>query len=183
MLNGASHMLVNQDVDGSYAGTLSGTGTLTKTGAATLPLAGAANSIAPSTLTVAQGQVIAANADIFGQALAVAVSAPGTLSVQGDQAIATLVNDGVTRLNANLTTTGGTVNNGGIAVTGTHTLHTSTFAGNTGGVVAVAEAGKLTIDQSGTSTYAGIVTGRGALTKIGAGTLTLTGASHCSDRV
>ncbi|MDQ1228671.1 fibronectin-binding autotransporter adhesin [Sphingomonas sp. SORGH_AS 879] len=178
VLNGASHMLVNQDVDGSYAGTLSGTGTLTKTGGATSTLAGAANSIAPSTLTVAQGQVIAANADIFGQALAVAVSAPGTLSVQGDQAIATLVNDGVTRLNANLTTTGGTVNNGGIAVTGTQTLHTSTFAGNAGGVVAVAEAGKLTIDQSGTSTYAGIVTGRGALTKIGAGTLTLTGASN-----
>lgn len=177
VLNGAAQMLVDQSVDGSYAGTLTGTGTLTKTGEATLTLAGNVGSIAPTSLTVAQGRVTAENADIFGHALEVAVSAPGTLSVQADQQIATLANDGVTRLNADLTTTGGTVNNGGIAVTGERTLHTSTFAGNANGVVLVADAGKLTIDQSGDSTYAGIVTGAGALTKTGAGTLTLTGAS------
>ncbi|MFK3890575.1 autotransporter-associated beta strand repeat-containing protein [Sphingomonas sp. NPDC079357] len=177
VLNGATQMLVNQSVDGSYAGTLSGTGTLTKTGAATLTLAGAVGSITPTALTVAEGRVTTANADILGHALAVAVSAPGTLSVEADQTIATLANLGVTRLNADLTTIDGTVNDGGIAVTGERTLHTSTFAGGTNGVVALADAGKLTIDQSGNSTYAGIVTGAGALTKTGAGTLTLTGAS------
>ncbi|WP_159756898.1 autotransporter-associated beta strand repeat-containing protein [Sphingomonas sp. 8AM] len=182
MLNGATQMLVNQSVDGSYAGTLSGTGTLTKTGAATLTLAGDVGSIAPTSLTVADGRVTAANADIFSHALTVAVSAPGTLSVQADQTIATLTNLGVTRLNADLTTTGGTVNDGGIAVTGERTLHTTTFAGSATGVVALAEAGRLTIDQSGTSSYAGVVTGAGALTKTGAGTLTLTGASDFTGR-
>ncbi len=177
VLNGAAQMQVNQSADGTYAGTLSGAGTLTKQGTATLTLAGASNSVAPTSLTVANGQVVAVNAGIFGHALTVAVAASGTLSVRADQTIATLANSGVTRLNANLTTTGGTVNNGGIAVVGERTLHTSTFVGNANGVVAVADGGKLTIDQSGSSTYAGVVTGAGALTKTGAGMLTLTGAS------
>jgi autotransporter-associated beta strand protein len=177
VLNGATRMLVNQSADGSYAGMLTGSGTLTKTGAATLTLAGAEGSIAPTALTVAQGQVTAANADIFGDALAVSVAAPGTLSLQGDQAIATLVNDGTTRLDADLTTTAGTINNGRMEITGIRRLYTTTFAGAGTGEVVLNDGSGLTLDQSGNSTYAGAFTGTGTLAKTGAGTLTLTGAS------
>ncbi|WP_347303018.1 autotransporter-associated beta strand repeat-containing protein [Croceibacterium sp. TMG7-5b_MA50] len=177
VLNGGTRMLVNQGADGSYAGTLTGTGTLTKTGAATLTLAGGEDSIAPTSLTVAQGQVIAANADIFGDALAVGVAAPGVLSIDGNQAIATLVNQGIVRLNADLATSGGTVNDGRTEVSGIRRLYTTTFAGAPSGEVVLNEAAGLTIDQSGDSTYAGIFSGAGTLAKTGAGTLTLTGAS------
>ncbi|MBJ6123313.1 autotransporter-associated beta strand repeat-containing protein [Sphingomonas sp. BT553] len=176
VLTGAHRMIVDQTVDGTYAGTIAGNGIVTKTGTATLTLAGAVDSIAPTALGIAQGQVTAANAGILNTALTVAVGTAGTLVVQGDQSIATLANDGTTTLAADLTTSGTTTNNGLFAVQGTRTLHTDGFQGSATGIVTLADAA-LTIDQSGASTYNGIVTGTGALAKTGAGTLTLTGAS------
>ncbi len=65
-----------------------------------------------------------------------------------------------------------TVNGGTLDLNG-HALTMSALSG-TGGTVALGNAG-LTVNQSGTTSYAGVISGTGSLTKSGAGTLTLTG--------
>ncbi|MCO6409137.1 autotransporter domain-containing protein [Hoeflea alexandrii] len=67
-----------------------------------------------------------------------------------------------------------TVNGGTLDLNG-HNLTMSALSGS-GGTVALGNAG-LTVNQSGTATYAGVISGTGSLIKSGAGTVTLTGAN------
>lgn len=69
-------------------------------------------------------------------------------------------------------TTGGTYDLGG-------TLNTISGLAGTGGVVAMG-AGTLTVDQSSTTTYDGVISGTGGLTKTGTGSLTLNGVNTYS---
>ncbi|WP_404711769.1 autotransporter-associated beta strand repeat-containing protein [Sphingomonas sp. MMS24-J13] len=186
ILAGGTSFAINQINDGAYLGSVVGLGVVNKSGAATLALAGDVGSFAPAALNVQQGVVVAQTANVLGQALAVNVAQQGALALAADQSIATLTNEGAVALGADLTTSGGVVNNGLTVLTGdgavTRTIHTPTFAGASTGNVALGGidgtvANSLVLDQSGDSTYAGIFSGAGSLTKTGAGTLTLTGAN------
>lgn len=64
--------------------------------------------------------------------------------------------------------------NGGTLDLGGHGLTASSFSG-TGGTVALG-SGRLTVDQSINTSYAGVISGTGDLMKTGSGTLTLSGA-------
>ena len=67
-----------------------------------------------------------------------------------------------------------TVNGGTLDLNG-YDLTMSALSG-TGGTVSLGSAG-LTVNQSGTTTYGGVISGTGSLSKTGAGTLTLTGTN------
>jgi|GEM_PF-2898467 len=188
VLNGTSRFTINQASDGAYFGTVSGAGTVYKQGPATLTLAGGADSFAPSALTVHTGAVTVQNAAILDGALLAVVDSSGTLQLMADQSIASLVNNGVTNLSANLTTSGSVIDNGTLnvigsgspEVAGTRTITTTGFSGtgttNLGGMSGTV-ANTLVIDQSGNSTFVGSFTGAGSLVKNGSGTLGLTGVS------
>jgi len=178
-LNGTSIFAIDQTQDGTYSGAITGTGAVQKTGAATLTLDGEAGSFAPVAVTIFEGGLTAQSDHLFTAALLANVAAEGMLTLNADQAIASLYNEGRTELGADLTTSGLVTNQGTLAVLGAgaaRTIHTAGFQGDASGVVDLG-AHALVIDQSGDSSYAGTVAGAGSLRKQGAGTLTLTGAS------
>jgi autotransporter-associated beta strand protein len=179
VLNGTSVFAIDQTQDGSYAGSVVGTGTVQKSGTAILTLVGETGSFAPSIVTVFEGGLTAQSDHVFASALVANVAPEGTLTFNADQAIASLYNEGRTELAANLSTSDLVTNQGVLAVLGTgatRTIRTFGFQGNASGLVDLG-ANALVIDQSGDSIYAGTVTGAGRLTKQGLGKLTLTGAS------
>ena len=93
---------VNQTANGTYAGTISGSGSVVKTGSATLTLAGAVDSFAPTSLDIRQGTVAVDGAGILEAALSVGVSSGATLSlVTGNQTIHNLSGSGLLSLNGN----------------------------------------------------------------------------------
>jgi autotransporter-associated beta strand protein len=107
---------------------------------------------------------------------------------------ASVLNNGTWSLVGDATTTGLVTNNGELDVIGvvsgnpavetaaTRTINTAGFTGGAGGVVNLGGltgtvANTLVINQSGNSTYGGVFTGAGGLTKTGSGSLNVTGAS------
>lgn len=97
-----SDFVINQTISGTYAGNITGSGMVVKTGAATLTLAGAAGSFAPSILTIQQGTVAVDGAGILDSALAVGVASNARLSlIAGNQTIRNLTGSGSLALNGN----------------------------------------------------------------------------------
>ena len=129
---GSGQLTIQQDTSTTYAGAITGGGSVALTGTGTLTLAGANTYSGSTTVT------------------------SGTLNVTGSLPATTdlAVNGGVVALNGS----GQTV---------------AQLSGD-GGQVQIG-AGVLTVDQSGASTYAGSITGGGALTLDGGGVLNLTG--------
>lgn len=82
---------------------------------------------------------------------------------------------GTINLGGNLSA-GSIVNNGFWAITGTRSLTSPTLTGS-GEFNVLTSSDRITINQSGNSTFAGAFTGLGALVKSDAGALTLTGSS------
>jgi len=77
---GDNTFLINQTANGNYAGSISGSGDVVKTGAATLTLSGAAGSFAPAYLDIVQGTVaVNGAAAACRDVLAVISSEPTTL--------------------------------------------------------------------------------------------------------
>ncbi|WP_167627737.1 S8 family serine peptidase [Methylobacterium phyllostachyos] len=139
----------------TFAGTLDGTGGLTKAGAGTLTLTGASTYTGGT--TIAAGTLSAANAAALGTSVAT-VTAGGTLDVNS----VTL---------ANALTLAGTGAGGVGALTGTGT------AGVSG---AITLAGNAALGGSGTLTLSGTIGDGGngyGLSKVGTGTAILTGAN------
>ena len=148
-------------------------------------------------LNIATGATfVAGTADTVG-----VVTNDGTYDVNAAQTVASLTNRGLTDLdaaltagaggvdnasgatleqNADITSAGSVTNNGTLTVTGDRRIETTgASAGFTGagGTTVAAATDRLTVDQLGDTTYSGVISGLGDVTKEGSGTLTITGAS------
>ena len=161
------------DTDGNnaaFTGVISGSGGLIKAGAGTLVLTGAntysgGTTITGGTLvgttTSLQGDIVNNAALIFDQATNGTFG--GVVSGSG-----TFTKDGA----GTLTLTGANSYTGGTTITeGTLVGTTASLQGD------IVNNAALVFDQGANGTFAGNVSGSGALTKDGAGTLTLTGAN------
>ena len=165
----------NQAVsDGTFAGDISGSGSFTKNGADALTLTG--NNTYLGGTTVSAGDLIgstdALQGDIVNNAtVTFRQGSDGTYA--GDMTgSGALVKEGagnVTLGGANIYSGGTTISAGGLTAT-TGSLPTN---GNV-----VADAGTtLTFDQGTNGEFGGVLSGDGALVKLGAGAVTLTGAN------
>jgi outer membrane autotransporter protein len=161
-------VVFNQTTNATYGGVMSGTGSLTKTGGGTLTLSGAHTYTGGTTVSAGvlrgnstnlQGDIVNDASVVFTQnangAYAGNMSGIGSLTKQNN---ATLILSGTN------TYTGGT-----IVSAGTLQGNTASIQGN------IANSATVTFDQAGNGTYAGVVSGTGALRKQGSGTLTLSG--------
>lgn len=173
------------------AGTLGATsGTLAVSGG-TLDLGTTTQTTGALTLTGGTIQNGTLNSSAFG------VQAGTISAVLGGTGALTQTGNGTTVLTGANTYTGGTTVNGGtlqlgsggsLASTGALTVNTGgTFDANgqrptvgalsgTGGAVLIGSGG-LTVNQNGSTTYAGVISGASTLILSGTGTLTLTGAN------
>jgi autotransporter-associated beta strand protein len=168
-----SQVVFDQATDGTYAGAMSGSGSLTKQNAGTLILTGANNysggtSVSSGTLqgntTSLQGAIVNNSQVVFDQATdgtyAGAMSGSGSLTKQ---------NAGT------LILTGANNYSGGTSVS------SGTLQGNTTSLQgAIVNNSQVVFDQATDGTYAGAMSGSGSLTKQNAGTLILTGANNYS---
>ncbi|MBE0621831.1 MAG: autotransporter-associated beta strand repeat-containing protein [Burkholderiales bacterium] len=194
----------DQTTNSTYAGVMSGTGALTKAGSGTLTLSGA-NSYTGAT-NVNAGTLQAGAANTFSSASAMTVATGATLDFNGfAQSVGSIAGAGTVTLggatltaggdNSSATLSGAIGGSGALIKTGTGTL-TLTGANNyTGGTTvsagtlagtttslqgAIVNNAAVSFDQTTNGTYAGAMSGSGALVKTGTGTLTLTGANNYS---
>ncbi|HEY9237507.1 MAG TPA: autotransporter-associated beta strand repeat-containing protein, partial [Burkholderiaceae bacterium] len=183
--------------DLSYAGAISGTGSLSKLGAGTLTLT-AANTYSGGTIIDAGTLSISSDTNL-GNASGGLIFNGGTLentSAFTTTRAITLAADGTFNTAADLTATGAISGPGALTKTGAGTLTLTgdnAYAGGTtisagtlqlgdggtsGSIIGdVLNNGVLAFDRSDDLTYGGTVSGTGALIKTGTGTLTLTADS------
>jgi autotransporter-associated beta strand protein len=179
ILLGAGSLTINSSAASSFAGTISGTGTLIKQGTGTLAIAGA-GSFAGTTMVTAgtlqiglySGSTLGGNI-VNNSSVAFNLNNPavfaGTISGSGslvDQGLGPVTLTASNTYGGNTSLSDGAtlqIGNGGTAgsITGNVTTGTSL----------------LIFDRSDAYTFAGVVSGRGELVQIGSGTLTLSGAS------
>ncbi|MCA0248161.1 MAG: autotransporter-associated beta strand repeat-containing protein [Proteobacteria bacterium] len=200
ILNNAA-VVFDQAFGGTYAGIVSGSGSLTKSGGGNLTLSGAnsysgGTTISGGTLTGTttslQGNIANSGTLSFDQATAGTyagiLSGAGNLVVANGDVTLTGANtySGTTTVQGGATLRLGTGGNLGatrlldVNATGTFDLagRTQTVGGLTGaGTVQLGTGGGLTVDQATSQTFAGVISGDGSLTKAGSGTLVLSGAN------
>jgi fibronectin-binding autotransporter adhesin len=145
----ASTLTANTTVAGTFAGTIQGTGGFTKAGADTFTLSGA--NTYTGTTTVTGGTLATASANRIADTSAVTVDAAGTLTLGGNETIASLAGSGAVALGSNTLSTGD---------------GSSTFSGVLGGAGGVTKLGAGTFTLAGANTY-------GGTTRVEAGTLAL----------
>ena len=137
------------------------------------------------TLNVTGGYVSTTNGTLGRNATSVgtATVSSGTLANSGNLEVGR-TGTGTLTMNGGLVTVGGTLSQGGagtINLNSGGTLQIGT--GTTGGVLGVSTLtnnGTLVFNRSDASTYSGIISGTGAVTNQGGGTLTLDGANSFS---
>ncbi len=163
----------------TYAGLISGTGSVTKLGANTLTLTGdntytGGTTISAGTLQLGSG---GATGSIAGDVLnngVLAVNRTGTLTLAGTisgTGALTKSGTGTLTLTGNNTYAGATTVSGGALQIG---------AGGTTGSVAgnIVNTAQVIFNRSDAVTYGGVISGTGTLAKNGADTLTFTGDQH-----
>jgi autotransporter-associated beta strand protein len=169
ILNNGS-VVFDQATNGTYAGTMSGAGMLTKSGAGTLILGGG-NSYSGGTLVSAgilQGTTSSLQGIIVNNAT-VAFSQAGSGTYDGSMSGtgSLLVNGtGIVILSGTNSYTGGTTVSGGVLQGNTDSLQ--------GGILNNAS---VVFNQTGSGTYAGNMSGTGSMTLQGGGILGMTGTS------
>jgi fibronectin-binding autotransporter adhesin len=193
LANAGGTLLFTQPTDGTFAGDISGAGTVTKAGAGVLTLTGT-NSGHSGTTNLNGGTVsIGAAANIGTGTLAFN---GGTLLTTGALTLANAAtlgaNGGTVQTNAATTLSGVISGAGALTKTGTANLTLSganTYAGGTtvaAGTVTgtttslqgdIVNNAAVVFDQAGGGTYAGDLSGTGTLTKTGAGAVTLSGVN------
>jgi len=160
----------DQATDGTYAGNMTGTGSLTKLGAGNVTLSGT-NGYGGGT-TVTAGTLTGTTASLQGPITNNAAVAfdQGTDGTYAGNMTGT---GSLTKLGAgNVTLSGTNGYGGGTTVTaGTLTGTTTSLQG------AITNNAAIVIDQATPGTYAGNMTGVGSLTKLGAGNVTLSGTN------
>ncbi|TAJ87610.1 autotransporter-associated beta strand repeat-containing protein [Reyranella sp.] len=160
-------VVFSQSTDGTYAGILSGTGGLTKSGAGNLTLTGAnsysgGTTVSGGTLT---GTTTSLQGNIVNNAAVVFTGASGSYA-------GNMIGTG----SLNVSTTGLLILSGTNAYTGGTTINGGTLQGNASSLQGnIVNNAALVFDQATNGTYAGAITGTGSLTKTGAGQLILTG--------
>ncbi len=167
--NNAS-VVFDQASAGTYAGVMSGSGSLTKQNAGTLTLTG--------TNTFSGGTTVSAGA-LQGSTTSLQGNITNNASVVFDQASAGTYagvmsgTGSLTKQNAGtLTLTGANTYSGGTTVSaGTLQGSTTSLQGN------ITNNAAVVFDQAGTGTYSGVMSGTGSLTKDNSGTLTLSGSN------
>ncbi|MBR2813259.1 MAG: autotransporter-associated beta strand repeat-containing protein, partial [Reyranella sp.] len=167
-------VVFNQTSNGTYAGNMTGSGSLTLTGGGNLTLIGTnsytgGTTVSAGTLTgntaSLQGDITNNSAVVFDQTTSGiytgVMSGTGNLTKTG---VGTLI------LTANNTYTGGTIITGGILQLGN---------GGTTGMIAgdVINNGVLAFNRSDNVVFAGNISGSGSISYMGRGTVTLTGSS------
>ncbi|HXV35600.1 MAG TPA: autotransporter domain-containing protein [Myxococcota bacterium] len=173
ILNNAS-LVFDQDVDGSYAGAISGTGSLAKTGTGEVELTGA-NTYSGGT-TVSAG-ALRGNATSLQGNIAVASGAELTFEQAADATYA-----------GSLTGQGGFIKegagtlmlSGANTISGPSQLTAGALRGGFANIprdLATSAGTQLIFDQANNGSYTGAISGDGTVTKLGTGTLTLTGAN------
>ena len=163
----------DQATDGTYAGIMSGSGSLTKVGEGNVTLSGA-NTYSGGT-TVSAGSLVGTSSSLQGAitnnaAVTFDQAAYGTYAgiMSGSGSLSKLGAGNVTLGGANTYSGGTTVSGGSLAGTSSSLQGTIT---NNAAVI---------FDQATVGTYAGIMSGSGSLTKSGAGNLTLSAANTYS---
>ncbi len=163
-------VVFNQTTDGTYAGVLSGTGSLTKQGSGLLNLTGSNTYSGGTTVSAGtlQGNTTSLQGNIANNAVVVFDQATtgtyaGVLSGTG----------GLTKQGAGLLNLTGsnTYRSGTTVSSGTLQGNTTSLQGN------IVNNAAVVFDQTTDGTYSGAMTGTGLLTKQGAGTLSLTGSN------
>ncbi len=168
-----SSVIFNQATTGTYAGVISGSGSLTKENTGTTILTGAnsysggtvvTSGVLQGTTTSLQGSINNNSSVIFNQATtgtyAGVMSGSGSLTKQ---------NTGTTILTGANSYSGGTVVTSGV-LQGTTTSLQGSISNNS----------SVIFNQATTGTYAGVMSGSGSLTKQNTGTTILTGANSYS---
>ncbi len=172
-ISNSSSVIFNQETTGTYAGVMSGSGSLTKQNTGTTILTGAnsysggtvvTSGVLQGTTTSLQGTINNNSSVIFNQA------ATGTYAgvISGSGSL-TKENTGTTILTGANSYSGGTVVTGGI-LQGTTTSLQGTINNNS----------SVIFNQATTGTYAGVMSGSGSLTKQNTGTLILSAANSYS---
>ena len=167
----------DQNNDGTYFGTMSGTGNLTKTGMGNVTLAGpntytggttVSGGTLTGTTTSLQGNIVNEASVVFDQAV------DGTYAgVMSGSGVLTKTGGGTLVLTADNTFTGGTIIAGGTLQLGN--------GGTTGMITGdVFNDGILAFNRSDNITFAGDISGSGSIAYMGPGTVTLTGSSTYS---
>jgi len=166
----------DQTIDGTYAGVISGDGSLSKTGGAALIVTGD-NTYTGGT-TISAGTLQIGNGGTSGAVAGHILDNAALVFDRSD----TLINSGAISGSGSLTQSG----TGTLALTGSNTYSGGTTisagtlqignGGTTGSVAgAIVDNGVLAFDRSDAVSFGNIVSGSGSLLKIGANSLTLSG--------
>ena len=175
---GSAALTVDDASASTFNGVISGSGSLTKAGTATLTLTGAntytgGTVIAAGTLQLGNGGAggsIAGNVVDNGALVIDRSDAPVLAGVISGSGSLTQAGSGITALTGSNSYSGGTTISAGTLQIG---------AGGTSGSIVgdVLDNGQLAFNRSDSSSYGGAVSGSGSLAQVGSGTTTLTGAS------